>query len=102
MKRSDVKVRTYGCLAIIIGLFELDLTLRGEGLSEQSRFHSVWAKRSQGLQFVFWQSTRALLSSNLSVRRWAADAKSYVPRNRAVPDQTIPKSRRLRADKVIR
>jgi len=76
MKRSDVKVRTYGCLAIIIGLFELDLTLRGEGLSEQSRFHSVWAKRSQGLQFVFWQSTRALLSSNLSVRRWASQTPS--------------------------
>src|SRR5438445_11612045 len=57
MKRSDVKVRT-GCLAIITGYFELDLTVRGEGLSEQVRFHSAWAKRSQGVQFVSWQSTR--------------------------------------------
>ena len=56
--RSDVWVRTYGCLAMIIGLFELDLTVRGGDLSEEARFHSVWAKRGQGVQFVSWQSTR--------------------------------------------
>jgi len=55
MRRSDVRVRTYDCLAIITGFFELDLTVRG---GEQSRFHSVWAKRGQGVQFVSWQSTR--------------------------------------------
>src|SRR5436309_5696461 len=38
MRRSDVKVRTYGCLATITGYFELDLTVRGEALSEQVRF----------------------------------------------------------------
>ena len=58
MRRSDVKVRTYGCLAMITGFFELDLTVRGEALSEQVRFHSLWAKRGQGVQFVSWQSTR--------------------------------------------
>jgi uncharacterized protein DUF4440 len=58
MRRSDVGVRTYGCLAVITGLFELDLTLKSGDLSEQSRFHSVWAKRGQGVQFVSWQSTR--------------------------------------------
>ena len=58
MRRSDVGVRTYGCLAIITGLVELDLTLRGGDLSEQARFHSVWAKRGPGMQFVSWQSTR--------------------------------------------
>src|SRR5262249_6548702 len=58
MRRSDVRVRTYGCLAMITGFFELDLTVRGGDLSEQSRFHSVWAKRGQGMQFVSWQSTR--------------------------------------------
>jgi ketosteroid isomerase-like protein len=58
MRRSDVRVRTYGCLAMITGLFELDLTVSGRDLSEQSRFHSVWAKRGQGMQFVSWQSTR--------------------------------------------
>ena len=58
MRRSDVRVRTYGCLAIITGFFELDLTVRGGDISEQSRFHSVWAKRGEGVQFVSWQSTR--------------------------------------------
>jgi len=58
MKRSDAKVRTYGCLAIITGFFELEATVRGADLSEQVRFHSLWAKRGQGVQFVSWQSTR--------------------------------------------
>jgi hypothetical protein len=58
MRRSDVRVRTYGCLAMITGFFELDLTVKGGDLSEQARFHSVWAKRGQGVQFVSWQSTR--------------------------------------------
>ena len=58
MRRSDVRVRTYGCLATITGFFELDLTARGQALSEQVRFHSLWAKRGQSLQFVSWQSTR--------------------------------------------
>ena len=58
MRRSDVKVRTYGCLAIITGKAELDVTTKGEDLSIQLRFHSVWAKRTQGVQFVSWQSTR--------------------------------------------
>src|SRR5713101_9903219 len=58
MKRSDAKVRTYGCLAIITGFFELEATVRGADLSEQVRFHSLWAKRGQGVQFVSWQATR--------------------------------------------
>ena len=58
MRRGDVKVRTYGCLATITGYFELDLTVRGAELSEQVRFHSLWAKRGQSVQFVSWQSTR--------------------------------------------
>jgi len=58
MRRSDVNVRTYGCLAAITGFFELELTVNGQPLAEQGRFHSLWAKRSQGMQFVSWQSTR--------------------------------------------
>jgi len=58
MRRSDVRLRTYGCLAMITGFFELDLTVRGGDISEQARFHSVWVKRGQGVQFVSWQSTR--------------------------------------------
>src|SRR5439155_19241694 len=49
MRRSDVRVRTYGCLAAITGFFELDLTVNGAPLSEQARFHSLWAKRGQSL-----------------------------------------------------
>jgi|SRR2546428_2216747 len=58
MKRSDAKVRTYGCLATITGFFELEATVRGQSLSEQVRFHSLWVRRGQGVQFVSWQSTR--------------------------------------------
>jgi ketosteroid isomerase-like protein len=58
MRRSDVRVRTYGCLATITGYFELGATVRGADLPEQVRFHSLWAKRGEGMQFVSWQSTR--------------------------------------------
>lgn len=58
MRRSNVKVRTYGCLAIITGNAEFDITAKSENVSVQLRFHSVWAKRAQSVQFVSWQSTR--------------------------------------------
>ncbi len=58
MRRSDVTVRTYGCLAMMTGNAAFDVTTKGEDLSIQLRFHSVWVKRSQGVQFVSWQSTR--------------------------------------------
>jgi len=58
MRRGEVKVRTYGCLAIITGTTEFDVTSSGEDLSLQLRFHSVWVKRGQGVQFISWQATR--------------------------------------------
>ena len=58
LRRSDVKVRTYGCLAIITGSAVVDVTNKGEDISLPLRFHSVWVKRPQGVQFVSWQSTR--------------------------------------------
>src|SRR5262245_18912071 len=58
MRRSDIRVRTYGCLATITGFVEQDLTARGQELSEEVRFHSLWVRRDQGLQFVSWQTTR--------------------------------------------
>jgi len=58
MRRSDAKVRTYGCVAIITGTTQLEVTSGGEELSLELRFHSIWAKRAQGLQFVGWQATR--------------------------------------------
>ncbi len=58
MKRSDVTVRTYGCLAIITGNADFDVTFKGQDLSVPLRFHSVWARRGSGVQFVSWQATR--------------------------------------------
>ena len=46
------------CLAILTGYFELEATVRGADFAEQVRFHSMWANRGQGVQFVSWQSTR--------------------------------------------
>lgn len=58
MQRSDVTVRTYGCLAIISGLANFDVTVKGQDLSVEIRFHSIWASRDKGLQFISWEATR--------------------------------------------
>ena len=58
MKRSDVTVRSYGCLAIITGQGNFDVTLKGQDISVEIRFHSVWAKRAGAVQFVSWEATR--------------------------------------------
>ena len=58
MRRSETKVRTYGCVAILTGKAEFQLTSRGQELTIPLRFSSVWLKRGGGLQFVSWQSTR--------------------------------------------
>lgn len=57
MRRGETKVRTYGCLAIITGTMDLDVNVGGEDRSLQLRFHTVWVKRGQGVQFVSWQAT---------------------------------------------
>ena len=58
MRRSDVTVRTYGCIAIISGLGNFDVTVKGQDLAVEIRFHSIWAKRAGGLQFISWEATR--------------------------------------------
>ena len=58
MRRSDVKVRTYGCIAIITGNADFDVTVKGQDLSVQLRFHSIWAKRGSDVQFISWNATR--------------------------------------------
>jgi hypothetical protein len=58
MRRSDVTVRTYGCIAIISGLGNFDVTVKGQDLAVEIRFHSIWAKRDNGLQFISWEATR--------------------------------------------
>jgi hypothetical protein len=58
MRRSDVTVRTYGCLAMITGLANFDVTNKGQDISVELRFHSIWAKRAGAVQFVSWEATR--------------------------------------------
>lgn len=58
MTRGDVKVRTYGCIAIISGRGSFEVTARGQDLKLELLFHAVWAKRAAGAQFVSWQATR--------------------------------------------
>ncbi|HVY07297.1 MAG TPA: nuclear transport factor 2 family protein [Burkholderiales bacterium] len=58
MRRSDVTVRTYGCIAIISGLGNFDVTVKGQDLAVEIRFHSIWAKRDNGLEFISWEATR--------------------------------------------
>src|SRR5262245_58943448 len=59
MTRGDVKVRAYGCIAIISGRGSFEVTARGQDLKLELLFHAVWAKRpAGGVQFVSWQATR--------------------------------------------
>jgi hypothetical protein len=59
MRRSNVKVRTYGCLAILTGTANFDVTVKGEDRSVELLFHTIWAKRPAGVQFISWQATAA-------------------------------------------
>jgi hypothetical protein len=58
MKRDDVTVRTYGCIAILTGHANYDVTVKGKDLAVELRFHSIWAKRDGALKFVSWEATR--------------------------------------------
>jgi len=58
MNPSDVKVRTYGCIAIITGVGNYEVTIKGKDTPVEIRFHAIWAKRARGAQFVSWQATR--------------------------------------------
>jgi hypothetical protein len=54
---SDVKARTYGCIAIITGTAVYEVTSAGQDRTVPLRFTAIWAKRPSGLEFVSWQST---------------------------------------------
>lgn len=58
MKRGDVKVRTYGCIAIVSGGASFEVTVKGENRTLNLLFHAVYAKRAAGIQFVSWQATK--------------------------------------------
>jgi Domain of unknown function (DUF4440) len=59
MRRSNVTVRVYGCLAIITGSGSFDVTQKGQDSTVQLLFHSIWVKRGSDVQFVSWESTPA-------------------------------------------
>ena len=58
MKRGQTTVRTYGCIALISGRATFEVTVNGEERTLDLLFHSVWAKRAEGTQFISWQATR--------------------------------------------
>ena len=58
MSRGDIKVRTYGCIAIVSGRSQFEVTVKGEDRTLNLLFHAVWAKRTAGVQFVSWQATK--------------------------------------------
>ena len=58
MTRGDVKVRTFGSVAIITGSGSFEVTARGQDLRLDLLFTVVWVKRAAGVQFVSWQATR--------------------------------------------
>ena len=57
MRPSDVKVRFFGCLAIITGKGDYEVTQDGKDSSPHLLFTAVWAKRGPDVQFVSWEST---------------------------------------------
>lgn len=59
MARTDVTVRTYGCIAIINGAGHLLVSIAGKDTPVELVFTSIWAKRDGGPQFVSWESTPA-------------------------------------------
>jgi ketosteroid isomerase-like protein len=58
MTLGDVKIRTYGCIAIVSGGAKFEVTVKGEDRTLNLLFHAVWAKRAAGVQFVSWQATK--------------------------------------------
>jgi Domain of unknown function (DUF4440) len=57
MKPSDVKVRVFGCLAVITGQGDYEVTVDGKDTTPHLRFTAIWAKRGPNVQFVSWEST---------------------------------------------
>jgi ketosteroid isomerase-like protein len=57
IRPSDVKVRVFGCLAIITGRGDYEVTQNGQDSSPHLLFTAIWAKRGPNVQFVSWEST---------------------------------------------
>ena len=58
MRRSDVQVRTFGCIAILTGNGNFDVNVNDKDVNVLLRFTSIWQKNDGAMQYVSWQSTR--------------------------------------------
>ncbi len=58
MRRSEVNVRTFGCVAIINGIGNYDVRVKDNDVNVVLRFTSIWQKKDNALEFISWQSTR--------------------------------------------
>jgi len=58
MRRSDVVVRTFGCVATLTGNGNFEVTVNDKEMTVELRFHAIWAKRDGKVQFISWQATR--------------------------------------------
>jgi hypothetical protein len=58
MLRSEVQVRTFGCIAILTGNGNFDVTVNDKDVNVLLRFHSIWQKKDGNMQYISWQSTR--------------------------------------------
>mgnify|MGYP000598184764 CR=1 FL=1 len=58
MRRSEVTVRTFGCVAIINGIGNYDVRVKENDINVVLRFTSIWHKKDNALEFISWQSTR--------------------------------------------
>jgi hypothetical protein len=58
MRRSGETLRDYGCISIITGTANFEVTVEGKEISVELKFTSTWAKRNDRIQFIGWQATR--------------------------------------------
>lgn len=58
MRRSEVTVRNFGCIAIINGIGNYDVRVKENDINVVLRFTSIWQKKDNALEFISWQSTR--------------------------------------------
>jgi ketosteroid isomerase-like protein len=51
-------IRRVGECAVVTGLIDMDVIIRGEPMLLNSRYISVWREGDAGWQMIAWQSTR--------------------------------------------
>jgi ketosteroid isomerase-like protein len=55
--RDDTKIQLYGDVAVITGITQVDVTLKGEEKVLHSRYLHVWAKKGDNWKLVARQAT---------------------------------------------